>query len=92
MRCLPPPGQALAAVVSLQEGWVDGTAADGTAGGPPTATARAQALTLPGLQAWLADWLPRHQVPTVLRVVPALPRNAMGKVNKKELRKQLFGV
>jgi malonyl-CoA/methylmalonyl-CoA synthetase len=40
----------------------------------------------------LADWLPRHQVPTVLRVVPALPRNAMGKINKKELRKQLFGV
>jgi len=30
--------------------------------------------------------LPHHKSPAVVRLVPAIPRNAMGKVNKKELR------
>lgn len=42
------------------------------------------------LRAWATDRLPRYQVPRQLAVVPAIPRNAMGKVNKKELRRQLF--
>lgn len=47
-------------------------------------------LALPELRGWAAERLPRYQLPQVLRVVPAIPRNAMGKVNKKELRAALF--
>jgi malonyl-CoA/methylmalonyl-CoA synthetase len=43
------------------------------------------------LQEWLRDWLAPYQFPTELRVVEMLPRNAMGKVNKKELKKAIFG-
>ena len=47
-------------------------------------------LTLHDLRAWARDRLPPYQLPRHLKVVEAIPRNAMGKVNKKELRKQLF--
>jgi hypothetical protein len=32
----------------------------------------------------------RSKIPTVLKVVPAIPRNAMGKVGKKALRAELW--
>lgn len=47
-------------------------------------------LTLHDLRAWARDRLPPYQLPRHLKLVEAIPRNAMGKVNKKELRKQLF--
>ncbi|KAL4430870.1 hypothetical protein ABPG75_006126 [Micractinium tetrahymenae] len=47
-------------------------------------------LTLQELRAFASASLPAYQLPAELKVVPAIPRNAMGKVNKKELRKQLF--
>jgi malonyl-CoA/methylmalonyl-CoA synthetase len=50
-----------------------------------------QKLTLEELQAWAAERLPAYQVPRVLRVVDAIPHNAMGKVNKKQLKLDLFG-
>lgn len=43
-------------------------------------------LTLDELQAWLDDKLARFKQPKALVVVPALPRNAGGKVNKVALR------
>lgn len=71
------------------------------AGAEPSAAecqAAADALSAPealaAFQASLKDFcrdkMPAYKLPTVLRVVPSIPRNAMGKVNKKELRKALF--
>ena len=36
------------------------------------------------------DHLPSYQVPRTILLVNAIPRNAMGKVNKKQLVKELF--
>lgn len=50
-----------------------------------------QELALQDLQAWAATKLPPYQVPKVLKRVDSIPRNAMGKVNKKQLKSELFG-
>ena len=42
--------------------------------------------TLPALQAFLADKVGRHEMPTALEFRPALPRTAVGKLSKVELR------
>lgn len=47
-------------------------------------------LDLLQLKAWCSDKLSSYQTPTVLENVSALPRNAMGKINKKELVKTIF--
>ena len=47
-------------------------------------------LTLPDLRAWAKERLAPYKVPRALSVVPALPRNALGKVVKPEVTK-LFG-
>ncbi|KAL8559726.1 hypothetical protein ACOMHN_002259 [Nucella lapillus] len=47
-------------------------------------------LTLDGLKSWARNVLPPYQVPTVLKCVPEMPRNPMGKVNKKELAASVF--
>ncbi|XP_043192415.1 malonate--CoA ligase ACSF3, mitochondrial-like isoform X1 [Amphibalanus amphitrite] len=47
-------------------------------------------LDLAGLKQWCGDQLPPYAAPTVLKVLPQMPRNAMGKVNKKQLVKDLF--
>jgi malonyl-CoA/methylmalonyl-CoA synthetase len=58
----------------------------------PAADAAAAAAALPAaVKAWAADKLAPYKLPTVYRVLAEMPRNAMGKVNKKELRKALFG-
>jgi len=44
-------------------------------------------LTLAVLQAWAKDRLAPYKIPRALRSVPALPRNAMGKVTKGEVAK-----
>ena len=44
-------------------------------------------LTLDELQAWAKPQLAPYKVPRALRLVEALPRNAMGKVVKKEVSK-----
>jgi malonyl-CoA/methylmalonyl-CoA synthetase len=43
------------------------------------------ALDLPSLRAWGKDRLAPYKVPTLLHVVPELPRNAMGKVLKPDV-------
>ncbi len=47
-------------------------------------------LSLPALKAWARERLAPYKVPRALQCVAALPRNAMGKVLKKEVAK-LFG-
>jgi len=47
-------------------------------------------LTLAALQAWAKERLAPYKIPRALRSVPALPRNAMGKVTKSEVA-ALFG-
>ncbi|XP_040378473.1 malonate--CoA ligase isoform X2 [Oryza brachyantha] len=49
------------------------------------------ALTLEALTSWSKDKLAPYKIPTRLYLWDSLPRNAMGKVNKKELKK-LLGV
>ncbi|WP_308168522.1 AMP-binding protein [Nonomuraea sp. NEAU-A123] len=43
-------------------------------------------VTLAGVRAFLAERLAQHELPTRLLCVDTLPRNAAGKVNKRELR------
>jgi malonyl-CoA/methylmalonyl-CoA synthetase len=43
--------------------------------------------TLAELRVWARDVMAPYKVPAQLRTVDAIPRNAMGKVNKKELAK-----
>ncbi len=43
------------------------------------------ALSLEELQAWVSARLSPHKVPKDLTCVPALPRNAMGKVVKPQI-------
>lgn len=47
-------------------------------------------LTLDKLKIWAQDVLPSYQIPSILRCLPSIPRNALGKVNKKELVTAVF--
>ncbi|XP_076470595.1 malonate--CoA ligase ACSF3, mitochondrial-like isoform X2 [Babylonia areolata] len=47
-------------------------------------------LTLEDLKIWARNVLPPYQTPTVLHCLPQMPRNSMGKVNKKELVASVF--
>ena len=47
-------------------------------------------VTLDGLQKFAADHLPPYQIPKLLKLTQSIPRNAMGKINKKELLKNMF--
>ncbi|CAL2245463.1 unnamed protein product [Prunus armeniaca] len=47
------------------------------------------AISLEDLSAWAKDKLAPYKIPTRLLLWDSLPRNAMGKVNKKELKKTL---
>ncbi|KAF5726872.1 malonate--CoA ligase [Tripterygium wilfordii] len=48
-------------------------------------------ITLEELSSWAKEKLAPYKLPTKLLVWDSLPRNAMGKVNKKELKKSLAG-
>ena len=50
----------------------------------------AEGLTLDELKRWGKDVMPTSWIPRLLVLVDAIPRNAMGKVNKKTLVKQIF--
>ena len=47
-------------------------------------------VTLEELQAHAKQKLAAYQLPRQLQVLDEIPRNAMGKINKKMLRKELF--
>ena len=42
------------------------------------------------IKEFLRDKLPPYKVPSLIRVLPAIPRNAMGKVGKKALKVELW--
>ncbi|RZF44784.1 hypothetical protein LSTR_LSTR000736 [Laodelphax striatellus] len=42
------------------------------------------------LKEWTKVKLPPYEIPSVYKVVSKIPRNAMGKVNKRDLAKELF--
>lgn len=42
------------------------------------------------LREWSKERMAPYAIPTVLRVVEKLPKNAMGKVNKRDLLKAVF--
>lgn len=67
-------GQKVAAVVVLRR----------------QASGELHSLSCEELRTWSKQHLPSYALPADLQVVPSLPRNAMGKVNKKELMKTLF--
>jgi len=47
-------------------------------------------LSLQELRSWCSDKMAKYWIPTELRTLPEMPRNVMGKVNKKELIKTVF--
>lgn len=49
-----------------------------------------KSMILKDLQDWARDYLPPYQLPTIMTCLESMPRNAMGKVNKKELINQVF--
>lgn len=42
------------------------------------------------LKSWAATVLPSYSIPTVIKIVDEVPRNALGKVDKKSLLKNSF--
>uniref|UniRef100_A0A023GNT5 Putative acyl-coa synthetase n=1 Tax=Amblyomma triste TaxID=251400 RepID=A0A023GNT5_AMBTT len=47
-------------------------------------------LELEALRSWCKERMPSYNVPSILHCVPALERNFLGKVNKKELVKKMW--
>ena len=47
-------------------------------------------LDLGMLKEWCKDKMAKYWTPTELRILEEMPRNVMGKVNKKELIKNIF--
>lgn len=50
-----------------------------------------QSLTLEDIQTFAKQRMASYKVPSVMRVLSTIPRNAMGKINKKSLVKDIFG-
>lgn len=51
---------------------------------------RGQSMTLAELKVWAREHMAPYTIPTGLLVVEEMPRNQMGKVNKKDLLRQFF--
>jgi len=94
-------GEKVAAVVVLRAGSpallaaaARGAGAGAGAGAGSAASAdeaAAERALLADVRAWGKDRLAAYKLPSIVRVLAEMPRNAMGKVNKKELKKALFG-
>ncbi|XP_053657994.1 malonate--CoA ligase ACSF3, mitochondrial [Anopheles marshallii] len=68
-------GQRVVAVISLRD----------------QAAATPETFSIPKLLVWLEQKLPKQAIPKEVRIVEEIPRNAMGKINKRELIDSLFG-
>lgn len=51
---------------------------------------KGQSMTLPKLKTWARDHMAHYTIPTGLVLVEEMPRNQMGKVNKKDLVRHFF--
>ncbi|XP_074522302.1 malonate--CoA ligase ACSF3, mitochondrial isoform X2 [Halichoeres trimaculatus] len=51
---------------------------------------KGQSMTLPELQIWAREHMAPYTIPTGLLLVEEMPRNQMGKVNKKDLLRHFF--
>ena len=51
-----------------------------------------QDLDLAEINDWAKDKLPKYSLPTRLKILEEIPKNAMGKINKKELVKVAFPI
>ncbi|KAK0044450.1 acyl-CoA synthetase family member 3 mitochondrial [Biomphalaria pfeifferi] len=47
-------------------------------------------LDLPTVRQWVSFYLPPYQLPSVVKWIESIPRNSLGKVNKKELVNLVF--
>ena len=50
-----------------------------------------QNLDLGSLRLYLKEDMAPYKIPSILKVVASIERNAMGKVNKKQILKRYFG-
>ncbi len=48
-------------------------------------------LTLATLRQWAKDKMASYKIPSQVKMVEVIPKNVMGKVNKKQLVKEFFG-
>lgn len=48
------------------------------------------ALSLSELRAWCEERVASYQIPSIVRIVDEIPRNSMGKVNKKEVARDFY--
>lgn len=48
------------------------------------------ALTLPELRSWCEERIASYQIPSIVKLIDEIPRNAMGKFNKKEIVRDFF--
>ena len=80
---LPDPvyGEKVSAVLVLKSGATGSGEMKDCAGLPAEVAA---------IKAYASQHLPPYQLPTTTKCVAEIPRNAMGKVNKKQLRAALF--
>ncbi|CAH1994149.1 unnamed protein product [Acanthoscelides obtectus] len=47
-------------------------------------------MTLEDLRRWAGEYMPKYSLPSILKIVNEIPKNIMGKVNKKQLVEDLF--
>lgn len=50
-----------------------------------------ETFSIPRLLVWLEKKLPKEAIPKEVKLIPEVPRNAMGKINKKDMTDKLFG-
>lgn len=50
----------------------------------------ADVLTLPKLRAWCEERIASYQIPSIIKLLDEIPRNAMGKFNKKQIVRDYF--
>lgn len=73
---IPDPtwGQKIAALIVCKDGSATGD----------------DSLTLPELRAWCEERMASYQIPSIIKLMDEIPRNAMGKMNKREIVRDYF--
>lgn len=74
----PTWGQKIAALIVCKTGHDGGSDSD------------SDALTLTELRSWCEERIASYQIPSIIKLIDEIPRNAMGKFNKKEIVRDFF--